>query len=678
MTICREVGSRDFADAPRAREGEWAAPRNRVPWRPGAAFAFALFAGVIAAPLTVSAQQVPASVERDYIIPTAAMLAEPRILSLSGAPLAERTVLTPPHSIDDYEDVVYTAFDGTKLNRRMFKGLNVAVLFPLSDLAPQGSITPEIRRQFTDKADLLYDYYRAAMGVEPPGPGLLLIETGYTCPGTGCCAEEGGRGFEMGSISEISSAAAIDSVGCAYHEMARNFDQFDVQGYGSHEVFDAWPEFLDHLGTQWARDPAFSFSYLDPTHPILFGGPYPEQHLQSIVRVAYDPYISDPANTWTKCVLNAACPQLALTGEGLLNALDYRFFQLHGPDKLPRYFDFLRSYKAGHPPATTVQDKEDIHVQALAYTAGLNLGCYVDYWRWFVSPAVRADMATSYGSANVFCQDQDADGYSPLAGDCDDTDSSIHPGAPEVLNGKDNDCNGVVGDILFSRPPGGSESRVSVPVPSRITGLLEADSDHFSLNLSAPERVSFALWSRFDFQGWLFLNNQTGGGWLGFEYVSREGLPATTSWDLGPGAWTFDVGFNTASLPGSHEVNVTEATKWPDYWGATAPPQTEGRSFRLTARVQNSQHFLRTPASARFWVSGVGWVGSVPYQPNVAFEWTPPVGTGVGVYGYRVQLFDGPTPVSEATPPEWFTVTTRLTPEPVKGKQRVPRVVRPH
>src|SRR5437763_769967 len=39
--------------------------------------------------------------------------------------------------------------------------------------------------------------------------------------------------------------------------------------------------------------------------------------------------------------------------------------------------------------------------------------------------------------------DADHDGYSPPA-DCDDTDSHVHPGAPEVPNdGIDQDCNGA-------------------------------------------------------------------------------------------------------------------------------------------------------------------------------------------------------------------------------------------
>ena len=45
------------------------------------------------------------------------------------------------------------------------------------------------------------------------------------------------------------------------------------------------------------------------------------------------------------------------------------------------------------------------------------------------------------GSASI--ADADEDGYSPATGDCNDEDGTVHPGADELCDGKDNDCNGV-------------------------------------------------------------------------------------------------------------------------------------------------------------------------------------------------------------------------------------------
>ncbi|MCK6529881.1 N-acetylmuramoyl-L-alanine amidase [Myxococcota bacterium] len=42
------------------------------------------------------------------------------------------------------------------------------------------------------------------------------------------------------------------------------------------------------------------------------------------------------------------------------------------------------------------------------------------------------------------CRDGDGDAWTPEEGDCDDGDSGVHPGAPEEPDGRDQDCDGVV------------------------------------------------------------------------------------------------------------------------------------------------------------------------------------------------------------------------------------------
>jgi hypothetical protein len=51
----------------------------------------------------------------------------------------------------------------------------------------------------------------------------------------------------------------------------------------------------------------------------------------------------------------------------------------------------------------------------------------------------------------VCCVDNDSDGYTGCNGDCDDSNAAIKPGALEVCDGVDNDCNGLI-DFIGNQP----------------------------------------------------------------------------------------------------------------------------------------------------------------------------------------------------------------------------------
>ncbi len=62
----------------------------------------------------------------------------------------------------------------------------------------------------------------------------------------------------------------------------------------------------------------------------------------------------------------------------------------------------------------------------------------------FNAPACSDDGGDDTGDDDDSTADIDNDGYSPAQGDCDDQDYTVHPGAEETCNNKDDDCDGEV------------------------------------------------------------------------------------------------------------------------------------------------------------------------------------------------------------------------------------------
>jgi hypothetical protein len=65
-----------------------------------------------------------------------------------------------------------------------------------------------------------------------------------------------------------------------------------------------------------------------------------------------------------------------------------------------------------------------------------------DSTAWPGAPESSSD-ATDHNCDGVYGLDVDGDGYALEDGDCDDGDTAVHPGADELCDGKDTDCDGV-------------------------------------------------------------------------------------------------------------------------------------------------------------------------------------------------------------------------------------------
>ena len=106
------------------------------------------------------------------------------------------------------------------------------------------------------------------------------------------------------------------------------------------------------------------------------------------------------------------------------------------------------------------------------------------------------------GSSTIACPG--APGYASVAGDCDDTVASIRPTAPEICDGEDNDCDGVVDENAVAIPwyvdrDGDGWGVVSaadpsiescVPPEGRAIRPGDCDDDDAAVSPEAPERCN--------------------------------------------------------------------------------------------------------------------------------------------------------------------------------------------
>lgn len=368
--------------------------------------------------------------------------------------LAQQTY--PPSQIITYRDL-----QGTTSTLRAFGGRRVRYALPDSwlDLSGARGLSPAQLVSLIDRTDMVYGQFAELVGGEPRGDGLMVIAV-VPSAGEGIgAAVIGAKTCEIaaGQLSATKAALAQGTLPeTILHEVAHTFDLYrNYLGYysdSSHSWTEFWIAYVQYL---------------------LRLGEYrttPEIALQEKVynfTARWDARAS--VSSWGQCV-KAGNGCEGVTANAATAGLLLRYARLHGRQAVARTFQFYKNYKAAHDPnevfGFTPEQKNDLLAEALSYGIGLDVSRELDAWYWPVSAGMRSRLRALYPASNPNVLDKDGDGWTPARGDLDDGDPGVYPGAAEVANGRDDDCNGFVDDVKRT-----SGTDVFTP-PARLTGHL--------------------------------------------------------------------------------------------------------------------------------------------------------------------------------------------------------------
>lgn len=468
------------------------------------------------------------------------------------------------------ETITYQSLDNGTLHLRAFSGRHVRYALPDSWLEGGGSqaLTPTELASLIGRTDALYEQMSEIVGAEPSGAGPMTIAV------TPLSNSEDGVAIAGTKLLEIAERIR-DSVKAA-------LAQGRLHATITHEIAHCFAVYTPHLNYYPDAGHAWTDFWNEYAEYLLRTGPYQIAPVLALQTTVYNftrrwDALGTPA-TWARCIKpGSVCEGEGVVANRVYAGLFLRYASLHGRGALRRTFEFYKTYKATHDPNEifnfTPEQKNDLLAEAMSFGVGADVSGEFDAWFWPVSQTMREKLRQTYPQPNIFLRDADGDGWRPARGDLDDFDPSVHPGAAETLNGKDDDCNGIIDDVV--RPAG---TTLFTP-PAKLVGRLR------------PEQSESY---RFEGAGeFLVRTRVTRGEWGGTVEIRREGegspvarfsvVPNLSLFVLrldSAGPWELKVIYSQTSGPeGDYEVAIGPVPRG---------GEGSGQVFALPLRGSNS------------------------------------------------------------------------------------------
>lgn len=541
------------------------------------------------------------------------------------------------------EEITYTSFSGTTYNLRAYSGKYVRYALPDSWTGSNGLSQIEVA-QLVDSTDVLYAHMAELIGGEPRGDGLLLIAVVDTGSHAGL-VEIGTKRAELSPtiLNDTKRYVAKGLVSeTIIHQMSHCFDIYhDYLGYYN-DWGHAWTALLIPYMQVYSRSGSLTLG--------------PDELLNKTIQDYTAPWYSSSSRaTWGNCARNGGgCEADGVKANESWAGMGLQYARQHGPLAIKRAMLYLRDYKAAHADApSTPEAKNDLLITALATGIGANVSCEMNAWHWSLTDTERASLAQAF-PADSSCADADGDGYSPLQGDFDDHNANVRPGAVEVINGIDDDCNGVIDDLLVKESTdfgGDAQTAQAIAIPSRIQGRsTTGDRDLFRIEVASPVQLDVEGRSTGAFHGTVMIASADGiGNSTGFSISATQTARSTFTLER-PGTWLLTV-LPDAGGEGDYEVNIARSQPLLNPVQISLSSGATTGAVRIQASVDSGRQFNAPPTHIRFWIGNEGFIKTLPVASTLSFEWTPANSWTVPL---RAQLISGEIPVSRATDPGWF------------------------